>query len=85
MLSAMLRGWLVAGVTTVTAGCEATYLIMNCAQLWASNSCAQSGSGRSPIRFQSRVRPNGMYTITPIPRSCASGRMCSSTSRLSTA
>jgi hypothetical protein len=36
-------------------------------------------------RDHRRLRPNGRNTITAVPRSCASGRIVCSTSRLSTA
>src|SRR5688572_29133291 len=39
-LSAMFFAWLVAGVTTVTAGWLATNLMKNCAHVVASNSLA---------------------------------------------
>ena len=58
-LSSMFFAWLVEGVTTVTAGWLMTYLMKNCAHVFASNSAAHSGNGRSPTRRNRLVRPKG--------------------------
>ncbi len=64
----------VAGITQVTAGCAMTYLSSTCAQLVASKSAAQAGSGRCFSRAKILPSSNARLTITAIPRSAASGR-----------
>jgi hypothetical protein len=56
---------------------------MNCAQVLASNSAAQSGRGMLLARGKRVPVLKGKYDTTPIFRSWASGRIFSSALRLS--
>ena len=85
MLSLRWSGSEVAGMGTVTAGLPSNHFRKNWAQDVAPNSLAHSGTGRSPTRLKSRVRPKGPLMRVAMPRSRTMGRIVSSTFRLSMA
>ncbi len=80
-LSTIRCGLVVAGIDTLVAGWLSPYLSNACDQLDTPNSASGASSDADGLRPTRPPAANGRIRMTPIPSSCASGKMRRSTSR----